>query len=200
MPRWVSTALLAVALVVGCGGSGAGYGGAAGSGAAGTRADGGGDLCPDMIGLPSGDSCFKIVTVQPGSNDGCVLAVADPVASNGVVGASLMVSVDPSTGTLTVGTNASLGTGTISCNQAMLTRDERPSLDVLSSCTWHQVDTSMVTITATDEFDIAVTEVQDMSIGCTSETMPVGGACTSTWTWHMVQNTAVSPTSNPPCK
>ncbi len=113
----------------------------------------------ETLSLPSGDSCFKITGVQPGSDDGCSLGVADPIVNNGLVGASLKVSQDVAKGTLSVGTNGSVGARTDARrNQAMLTRDENPTLDTMSSCTWHQTDTSIVTITATDAFDIAVTE------------------------------------------
>ena len=204
----VSIALLATAFVIGCGsGSGsndAGVGGStgtAGGGAAGSTGAGG-DVCPGvgtLYGLSNGDSCFQITAVMAGSNDGCMLGVADPVASNGLVGASLLVNQDTATGTLTIGTMGSLGSGSIMCNQGTLTRENNPTLDSMPACTWHQADTSMVTITATNEFDVSVTEAQTMFMGCSTANTPTGGMCTSTWTWHMKKDTTVSPTSSPPC-
>jgi hypothetical protein len=199
----VSIALLATAFVVGCGaGSGsndagvAGSTGTAGGGAAGSTGAGG-DVCggATLYGLSPGDSCFKITDVMSGSSDGCMLGVAEPVASNGLIGASLPVNQNTGTGVLTVGTMGSLGSGAIMCNQGTLTRDGNTTLKGTPACMWHQTDTSMVTITATNEFDISVTEAENMFMGCTADFVD----CTSTWTWHMVKDTTKSPTSDPPC-
>ena len=56
----------------------------------------------------------------------------------------------------------------------------------MPTCTWHQTDTSQVTLTATNAFTIQVTEVEEMfATACSAGTAPAGGTCTSTWTWTM---------------
>ncbi|HVU49595.1 MAG TPA: hypothetical protein VHL80_02850 [Polyangia bacterium] len=206
----VSLALLAAAFTVGCGsGSGSadsGVGGStgfAGSGAAGAGGTGGDVACPGvttLYTLSTGDSCFDITGVAPNSNDGCMLGVAD-TGANGLVGQTLPVSYtyDMNTATLTVGTMGSLGTGAIMCNMATLARDNSPTLESDPNCSWHQSDSSMVTMTADNEFDIAVSEAQSQFAGCKAADTPAGGMCTSTWTWHMKKNDTKSPTSDPPC-
>jgi hypothetical protein len=199
----VSIALVAAACSIGCGSSSgtndgavsgsAGTGGPDGSGAGGASGSG---VCGNtmLFGLSTGDSCFDIVSVMPGSNDGCMLGVADTTAMMGLVGASLPVNYDMSTATLTVGTSGSLGAGTIMCNIGNLTRDNMPSDSSMPTCTWHQTDSSTVTVTATNEFDISVTEVeQTFATACT--TVPTGGQCSSMWTWHMVKSTTKSTTN-----
>jgi hypothetical protein len=201
----VSIALLAAAFAVGCGTSSgtddAGIGGTAGTGAGGA----GGDPCAGatLFAISPGDSCFDIVSVTPGSNDGCMLGVADTVANMGLLGSSLPVNYtfDMMTGTLTVGTMGSLGAGPVLCNVGTLTRDNNPTLMTNMSCTWHQSDTSNITVTATNEFDISVTEAEDMFMGCVAadNILPTGGQCMSTWTWHMKKSDTKSPSSTPPC-
>jgi len=44
-------------------------------------------------------------------------------------------------------------------------------------------------MTATNEFDLSVTEVENMFRGCSAANAPTGGQCTSTWTWHMKRST-----------
>ena len=40
----------------------------------------------------------------------------------------------------------------------------------MPTCTWHQTDTSQVTMTATNEFDISMTEVENMfATACTNK-------------------------------
>jgi hypothetical protein len=197
----VSIALLAAAFTAGCGSSGssedAGTGGVGGNttGAGGA----GGDVCmgATLFGLSAGDTCFDVVSVAAGSNDGCGLGVADPynpTTMSGVIGSALHVNYDATMAKLTVGTDGSLGAGTIMCNKGTLSRDNHPTLSSHMACTWHQVDTSMVTVTATNEFDIAVTEDETSFMGCVAADMaPAGGMCTSTWTWHMKKNAAKTP-------
>jgi hypothetical protein len=202
----VSIALVAAACSMGCGSSsGTGTTGAAGtSGAAGTGSFAGvdgsatgtagsdGSVCSGvtLYALTTGDSCFDIVSVTAGANDGCMLGVADPVAMMGLVGSTLPVNYDMPTATLTVGTMGSLGAGPIMCNMGTLTRNNNPSLSSAPTCTWNQTDTSMVNVTNTNEFDISVTEVeQTFAAACPSTDVPTGGQCMSTWTWHMVKST-----------
>jgi hypothetical protein len=179
-----------------------GEGGFTGSGDGGaTGTDAGGDA-PVLFGLSTGDSCFDIVSVQSGSNDGCNLGVADPVASDGLVGSALLVNYTMATATLAVGTAGSLGAGQIAFNMGTLMRTGTTTDSQMLTCNWHQTDTSMVTLTATNEFDISVTEVENMfATACAMK--PTGGTCTSTWTWHMKKSTTKTPTpdaSGNPCQ
>jgi len=169
-----------------------GLGGFTGSEGGATGTDAGQDG-PVLFGLSTGDSCFDIVSVAAGSNDGCNLGVADTVANNGLVGASLLVNYTQATATLTVGTDGSLGAGQIAFNMGTLMRDGTATDSAMTTCMWHQTDTSMVTLTATNEFDVSVTEVENMFANACSM-KPTGGTCTSTWTWHMKKGT-----KTPPC-
>jgi hypothetical protein len=152
--------------------------------------DGGGLLCGGMTlyGLTVGNTCFDIVSVAPGSNDGCMLGVADATGS-GIVGMALPFSYDQSTATASVGTNGGLGVGQVICNMGTLTRETSPTLAAMPACSWHQTDTSVLHMTATNEFDLSVTEAENMFRGCSAANTPTGGQCTSTWTWHMKKST-----------
>src|SRR3954447_17041764 len=77
-------------------------------------ADAGADAGPTLFALSSGDSCFDVVSIQSGADDGCDLGVA------GLVGMSLPVNYDPATAILTVGTAGSLGGGQIAFNMGTL--------------------------------------------------------------------------------
>ncbi len=151
-----------------------------------------GDTGPTLYGLTTGDSCFDIVSIATGSSDGCDIGVVSLVNT-----ASLLVNYNMSTATLSVGTAGSLGAGTIAFNMGTLTRAGNPVDSAMPTCSWHQTDTAQVTLTATNEFDIAVTEVENMfATACTASTVPSGGTCTSTWTWHMVKGTKTPPACN----
>jgi len=151
-------------------------------------ADAGADTGPTLFGLTAGDSCFDVVSIQSGADDGCDLGVA------GLVGMSLPVNYDPATAILTVGTAGSLGGGQIAFNMGTLMRAGNPSDRTMPTCTWHQTDNSSVSVTATNEFDIAVTEVQNMfATACGTAGTPAGGTCTSMWTWHMKKGTKTPP-------
>lgn len=144
------------------------------------------DSGPTLYGITAGKTCFDVLSVQPGFVDGCGTGVGDTVANMGVVGAALLVNYDPNTATLTVGTDGSLGTGTIAFNVGTLNRVGTPALDTMPTCTWHQTDKSDITVTATNEFDLAGTETQNQfASACSAGNVPTGGTCTSTWTWHM---------------
>jgi len=146
------------------------------------------DTGPTLFALSSGDSCFDIVSTQAGADDGCDLGVA------ALVGMALPVNYDPATAILTVGTAGSLGGGQIAFNMGMLMRAGTSSDSTMPTCTWHQTDNANVTVTATNEFDIAVTEVENMfATACGTAGTPTGGTCTSTWTWHMKKGTKTPP-------
>jgi hypothetical protein len=177
-----------------------GVGGFTGGGDGGATGTDAGQDGPALFGLSTGDSCFDVVSVQTGSSDGCNLGVADPVASDGLVGSALLVNYTMATATLTVGTAGSLGAGQIAFNMGTLMRTGTTTDSQMMTCNWHQTDTSMVTLTATNEFDISVTEVENMfATACSGP--PTGGTCTSTWTWHMTKSLtktpAVGATGNP---
>src|SRR5450432_780400 len=178
----VSIAVLSAAFAVGCG---SGSGSADGSDVPGAGGAGG-----TAFGISMGDNCFEVVSIASGSSDGCMLGVADTVANMGPVGSSLPVNYDPNTGILKVGTDGSLGAGSVAFNVGTLTRDNTPALTSMPTCTFHQTDTSTVTVTATNTFDISVTETQDtFAAACSGTNVPTGGMCMSTWTWHLTKST-----------
>jgi hypothetical protein len=190
----VSVGLLAAVFAVGCGSSSDnGDGGPDGGGGT-----GGANPCPGLTlhGLTDGDSCFDILGASA-VVDGCNLGVGDTTAMMGLVGASLPVHYDAMTGMLSVGTQGSLGASStaLQCNMGTLSRQGMPTLDSMPACTWSQSDNSTVTITAQNEFDISVTEMQSGFTGCSAANMPASGMCTSTWTWHMKIGTKA-----PPCQ
>jgi len=151
--------------------------------------DGGGNDGVTLFGLSTGDSCFDVTSVSA-VNDGCMLSVGS------LVGSALLVNYVMSTATLTVGTGGSLGGGQIAFNMGTLMRDGDTSDSAMPLCTWHQTDTSNVTVTATNEFDIAVTEVENTFSTACATSAPTGGTCTSTWTWHMKKGTKTPPACN----
>jgi len=187
MKRALTMTLLSGVFAFGCSSSSS-------SDDASTAQDAGSDG-PALFAITAGNSCFDVVSIQPGSNDGCMLGVADTVANGGPVGGGLLVNYDNNTGILTVGTDGHEGGGPIAFNMGTLTRDNTATDPMMATCTWHQTDTSDVTITATNEFDISVTEVENMfATACSFK--PAGGTCTSTWTWHMKIGTEVAPACN----
>jgi hypothetical protein len=168
--------------------AGAGCGSSSLFGDGGTNDTGGGDGVT-LFGLTTGDSCFDVTSVS-GVTDGCMLSVGS------LVGSALLVNYVMSTATLTVGTGGSLGGGPIAFNMGTLMRDGDTSDSAMPLCTWHQTDTSNVTVTATNEFDIAVTEVENTFSTACATSAPAGGTCTSTWTWHMKKGTKTAPACN----
>jgi len=176
--KWtLSLALVGVLAGVGCSSSGLDMDGSTGG-------DG-----PTLYGLTTGDSCFDITTVS-NVTDGCMLSVGS------LVGMALPVNYVMSTATLTVGTDGSLGAGAIAFNMVTLMRDGNTSDASMPQCTWHQTDTSNVTVTATNEFDISVTEVENTFSTACGTTAPAAGSCTSTWTWHMKKGSKTPPGCN----
>jgi hypothetical protein len=161
---------------------------AAGCSSSSSSNDGGLDLSLDiasdaatLYGLTPGAWCYTINSAT-NVDDGCGIGVG------ALVGMSLPTTYTlvGNTGTLEVGTDGSLGQGTISNNMGTLARDNNPMLDTMPTCTWHQTDTSDVTLTATNAFTVSVTEVQEgFASVCSVSNVPSGGSCTSTWTWTM---------------
>jgi len=184
--KTLTVSLLAVvAGAAGCSSSNLGADGAAGQ----TGTDAQPDVATEQLyGLSTGVNCFDVVSIAPGYSDGCQLAV------DGVVGAALPVDYDMIAGTVTVGDGGSLGGGAVAHNMATLSRDGTTSDSSMTSCTWHQTDTSMFTLTATNQFTLAVTEVENtFATACSG--IPTGGSCTSTWTWTMKKSTTKTPPS-----
>lgn len=135
-----------------------------------------------LYGLSTGDNCFDITAVAPGSDDGCDLGVA------GLVGASLPVNYAMATATVTLGTMGSIGAGQVTQNMGTLTRDSTATDPAMATCTWSQMDTADLTVTATNTFTVSVTEVESMFLPACSG-IPTGGTCTSTWKWTLTKST-----------
>jgi hypothetical protein len=188
----ILAAVASAALALGCSSTSDNTDGSADDAATDVASDG-----PQLYGLTPGNLCFDVVSVATGSSDGCDIGVADTVANMGFVGGAVLVNYDMPTATLTVGKAGALGAGTISFNMATLTRANNPVDSMMATCSWHQTDTSQVTLTADNEFDLSATEVQNMfAIACTPSSVPTGGTCTSTWTWHMKAGTKTPPDCN----
>jgi hypothetical protein len=182
------------------GAAGLGMGGASGSLGGGGRSSAGsgggnGMICQGVVlyGLSVGDSCFDIVSVAAGAADGCSIGVADAAPNGGLVGSALPFNYDTSTATVTIGSMASLGSGEVLCNEGTLTHDAFRTLDTMPACSWHQTDMSLLHLTATNELDLSVTEVENAFTGCSTADTPPGGSCTSTWTWHMKKGLETPP-------
>ncbi len=181
-----------------CAGAG-GHGGAAGgtTGAAGASGLGGAGGGPVLYALSPGNFCFDVVSVAPGTVDGCDNGAADFVTTATTRAALSVIYYDTATtvggvaipaGTVEVGTDGSLGRGVINQNQATLLRDSTvPAPAPNQACTWHQTDTSQFQLTATNQFTISVTETQStFTAACTTAQLaPATDPCTSTWTWTL---------------
>src|SRR5690242_2815735 len=74
---------------------------------------GNGDTGPTLFSITAGNTCFDVVSVQPGFNDGCDIGVGDTAANMGLVGTAVLVNYDPNTAILTVGRDGALGNGQI---------------------------------------------------------------------------------------
>jgi hypothetical protein len=187
----------------GTAGAGGDSDGGAGSTGDATTGDATGDATgdgPTLYRLSGGDSCFEIVSADPGASDGCGLNVDKPATMDGLVGTSLPFNYDGTTAIVTLGTTGSLGKGQVTFNMGTLNRDGDTSDPNMATCTWHQKDTSMVTLTADNELTVSITEIESMfaaAPACTAATIPTGGTCTSTWTWKMKKSTTKTP---PTCK
>lgn len=140
------------------------------------------DTASGLFGLSPGAYCYDVVSIS-GATDTCQIGVAD------LVGKSLPATYNTTDGSLKLGTDGSLGEGTIRNNMGTLTRDGMPTDPTMATCSWHQTDTTMVVLTAENEFTASITEVENMfATACTMP--PTGGSCTSTWTWTFKINGA----------
>jgi len=145
-----------------------------------------GDGGAQLFGVKPGDYCFDVVSIAPGFTDACKIGVET------LVGKALPVNYVDTTGTITVGTMGSLGTGTISNNVGTLNREGDPTDTTTPTCTWHQKDTSTLTLTATNQFTLQVTETEsNFSTACAQPAAM--NPCTSTWTWTMKIGTKTPP-------
>jgi hypothetical protein len=78
----------------------------------------------------------------------------------------------------------SIGTGTIKNNAGTLMR-ENDSGDG-AGCTWHEKVSGLVNVFAGDKFTIAVTDdMSNFDKACKAADVPMGGKCTSKWTWTL---------------
>jgi len=139
----------------------------------------------NLFGLTPGDYCFDVTAISD-VMDGCDLQVSS------LVGKALPVNYVDTTGTVTVGTMGSLGTGTISNNVGTLNREGDTMDTAKPTCTWHQKDMSTLTLTATNQFTLQVTETEStFSTACNQPAAM--NPCTSTWTWTMKIGTKTPP-------
>ena len=141
-----------------------------------------------LYGLTEGAACYTITAIAPGYSDGCGLFVLSTQ-----VGASLPMTYTQATAAVALGTDGSLGGGTILNNQGTLVRDGDTSDG--AGCTWHQNDNTLLQMTANNQFTVSVTEVESgFSAACGAS----ANTCTSTWTWTM-QKSAVTTLVPPAC-
>jgi hypothetical protein len=129
--------------------------------------------------LSQGTYCYDITGVSAVS-DGCQISVGS------LVGQSLPGTYDGAGG-FTLGTDGSLGTGNINANTGVLSRDGNPTDPGPPVCSWHQTDTSTLTMTAQNTFTVSVVETEN-TFANTCSPIPTGGTCTSSWTWTMAIN------------
>jgi hypothetical protein len=167
----------------GLGGSAGGLGGAGGA--------------PMLYALTPGTYCFEVVSIAPGyvdsCDDGVELVVSTPAAPSALpvtyydAATTTTTGIAIPAGTVEVGNDGSLGRGVIDKNKATLLRDNTTSLPVPDqTCMWHQKDTTAFELTATNTFNVSVTETQDsFAAACAGTSKTVHTPCTSTWTWTM---------------
>jgi hypothetical protein len=139
--------------------------------------------------LSRGMNTYTVTGVSVGT-DGCMI---DP---NSFVNAMVPVNFDLATQTLTVGNQqglpvmASLGSGVVGTT-GTLTRDNKVTDSMTSTCVWHQTDMSTFTLVGGDIFTLDVTEVEDMfTAACGTTTPPItpsGGMCTTTYTMTLAK-------------
>jgi hypothetical protein len=133
---------------------------------------------PVTFGISPGPYCYTVTAIDPTVADGCMLDVAK------VVNMAIPATYDAVTGILKVGRDGSLGQGIINANKGTLMRSSTATDSAMPTCTWKQVDDSMVEVIATNEFTISVVENESMfATACTAT--PPGGMCTSSWKWTM---------------
>jgi len=156
--------------------------------AAETVADG-----PVLYGLTvdktTGNGCYVVTAVAPGTVDGCDKGTA-------VTQADLMMLTLPlnyAGGIVQLGNSGSLGGGQILNNKGTLVRANDPTLDGAPACMWHQMDTSQFELTANDTFTVSVVEVQSTFTNACATSFPVIDPCTSSWKWTMGRSTKLPP-------
>jgi hypothetical protein len=148
------------------GGIGGGKGGASGG-----LGGAGGSTPP--FGLTGGTYCFDVTGVS-GIVDGCDIK---PGAIS-----QLPVTYTVTTGVVAVGKEGSIGQGIVANNMGTLLRDGNTSDGAV--CTWHQMDTSSLTMTADNAFTVSVSETEStFAAACVPP--PPSDPCTSSWTWMM---------------
>ena len=147
-----------------------------------------------LYALSEGTYCYDITGVS-GVVDGCGTGAAGLVGTAALTGTYVALS-----GNFTLGTDGSLGNGDISQNTGNLVRNGNTSDSSLPTCTWHQTDTTLLTMTGQNMFTVSVTETQDTfaaACAASSPPPPAAGTCTSTWTWTMGIDAAKVPAGNP---
>jgi len=143
---------------------------------------------PTLYPLSTGTYCYDVTGVS-GVVDGCGITPGD------AVGSAYPGTYDQTAQTFTLGNQGSLGVGTLSNNTGTLLRDGTTSDSSAPSCTWHQTDTTTLTMTDQNMFTVSVVETEDtFAAAC----VPAGTPCTSSWTWTMSIDAAKSPASG--CK
>lgn len=158
----VSTVLMGLALLgfAGCGSS--------------DSTEGTPDAGATVYGISPGAYCYKITGVSA-VTDGCGLGV------DTMVGSALPGTYDATSGTLTLGTQGSLGGGVVTYNQGTLVRVKGTMSDpTVAGCSWNQDDTTKIIVTAENQFTAMVTENQDTIAAACGLAVT---SCTSTWTW-----------------
>jgi hypothetical protein len=134
--------------------------------------------------LSEGTYCYDVTAISAVA-DGC------GIAPGAVVGLALPASY--TTPTFVLGTEGSLGQGNLAHNTGTLLRDGSTSDSAAPTCNWHQMDTTVVTLTAQNTFTASVIETQDTFALACGATAPAAGSCTSSWTWTMVINSKKTP-------
>jgi hypothetical protein len=157
-----------------------------GAGGIGSGAGGMGGTGPTLYALTPGTWCFEVTAIAPGYSDGCGIGLANTVSTPSMPFA-LPVTYDMAGQTLEIGTAGSLGIGNISNNMATLVRQGPTTDKTTPTCSWTQMDTTTVQLTAENTFNASVVENQSaFNSACTTAGItPAGGTCSSTWTWSM---------------
>ena len=150
--------------------------------------------CPDggSLGGDAGGPDAALWGLSRGTNNYTITKVVTSAATDGcklgpeaLMNMTRPVTYDATTNIISVGDQkgtpamASFGSGTVGANKATLMRDNTGG-DTM--CSWHQKDTSLLSLFDNDKFTLDVTEVEDMfGAGCTNPPPPTGGTCTSSF-------------------
>jgi len=177
----------AMLLLGACGDTdGSGDGGVIIGDSAASTADG-----PKLYVLSSGS--FKVLSASM-VTDGCMIGVDKTLAEGGVIGASFPLTLDNTTGDVSLGNLQgnplvpSLGKGKIGANMGTLMMETDITAEAPSMCKLHRKVTSILTLTADQKFTLAVTRTDSMRMMC-SVPAGVGESCTSTYTWTFDRDT-----------